>query len=147
MQKEIFQTWFFRQQPNEVWEYLTNPELIEQWLTKTNFKPVVGHKFQLLNSCKTEDDIPSYTYCQVLEIVPHKLISYSWQKGPNEKEIKVDSIVTWTLTNKDGGTELQLQHNGFRLLEDTIAHTNGWNECLNKILELINANVYANTNT
>lgn len=35
MQEEIRQTWFFKQSPGEVWEYLTKPELIEQWLMKT----------------------------------------------------------------------------------------------------------------
>ena len=147
MQKEIKQTWHFNQPPQEVWEYLTKPELIEQWLAKTDFKPVMGQKFQFTNSCKTDDNKPDYTYCQVLEIIPHKLLSYSWRKGTNEKEITVDSVVTWTLTDKNGETELQLQHNGFTLIEDTIVHSNGWNECLNKITELLNASTNANTNS
>ena len=146
MQKDILQTWFFQQSPREVWEYLTSPDLIEQWLTKTDFKPVVGHKFRFMNSCKTDDGRSSNTYCEVLEIIPHKLLSYSWRKGIDEKEITVDSVVTWTLTGKNGGTELQLQHNGFTLVEDTIAHTNGWNTCLNRINELINSFSNAGTN-
>ena len=32
MKKEIQQTWHFKQSPQEVWEYLTEPELIEQWM-------------------------------------------------------------------------------------------------------------------
>ena len=75
----------------------------------------------------------------MLEIIPCKLLSYSWRKGQNEKVISVDSLVTWTLTDKNGGTELLLKHNGFTLLKDTIAHTDGWNDCLNKIIELINS--------
>jgi uncharacterized protein YndB with AHSA1/START domain len=147
MQKEILQKWFFQQPPSEVWEYLTQAELIEQWLAKTDFKPVVGQKFQFTNSCKSDDNKPHYTYCKVLEIIPCKLLSYSWRKGTNEKEISVDSVVTWTLTDKNGGTELILQHNGFTLIEDTIAHTNGWNECLNKIIDLLNSSTNANTNS
>jgi len=146
MQKDILQTWFFQQSPGEVWEYLTRPELIEQWLTKTDFKPIVGYKFQFMNSCKTEDGKTSNTYCEVLEIIPHKLLSYSWRKGIDEKAITVDSVVTWTLTSKNDGTELQLQHNGFTFLEDTLAHTNGWNACMNKINELINSFSHAGTN-
>src|SRR5271155_3782506 len=106
MQKDILQTWFFKQPPGEVWEYLTKPELIEQWLMKCDFKPVTGHKFQFINKSKID------AYCQVLEIIPHKLLSYSWRKGKSENEITVDSVVTWTLADKNGGTELQLQHNG-----------------------------------
>lgn len=147
MKKEIKQTWQFNQPPKEVWKYLTKPELIEQWLSKTDFKPIVGHKFQFTNRCKTEHDKSYYTFCQVLEIIPHKLLSYSWQKGIDEKVITVDSVVTWTLNDKNGGTELLLQHNGFTLMEDNILHTNGWNECLDKIIELLNSSSHANTNS
>src|SRR6266550_2474446 len=48
MQKEIKQTWHFNQSPQTVWEYLTKPELIEQWLGKTDFQPLVGHKFSII---------------------------------------------------------------------------------------------------
>jgi len=140
MQKEVLQTWFFKQPRSEVWEYLTNPELIELWLTKNDFKPVVGHKFQFINNSKTD------AYCQVLEIFPQELLSYSWRKGKSEKEITVDSVVTWRLTEKNGGTELQLRQHGFALLEDSLAHDKGWNYCLNRMTELINSSSKPITN-
>ena len=146
MQKDILKTWFFQQSPSEVWEYLTKSELIEQWLTKNDFKPIVGHKFQFISSPKTAGDKPSHAYCEVLEIIPQKLLSYSWRKGINENEIAVDSVVVWKLMDKDGGTELQLQHNGFKIIEDAIAHDNGWNYCLNRMIQLINSSSHANTN-
>src|SRR4051812_26291298 len=111
MKKDIKQTWYFNQPPKEVWEYLTKAELIEQWLAKTDFKPIVGREFQFTNGCKTSDDKQDYTFCTVLEISPYKLLSYSWRKGIDKKDITVDSVVKWTLTDKDGGTELLLQHN------------------------------------
>ncbi len=49
MQKEIKHTWHFSQSPQEVWEYLTKPELMEQWLGKTDFQPIVGHKFRFIS--------------------------------------------------------------------------------------------------
>jgi len=146
MQKEIKKTWYFPQSPEEVWEYLTNPELIELWLAKTDFKPIAGNRFQFTNSCDGGDRKPHFTFCKVLEIVPCKLLSYSWQKGVSEDAITLDSVVTWTLTGKDGGTQLHLQHNGFYLLEDVMAHTNGWNGCLNKIIALINTASHATSN-
>jgi uncharacterized protein YndB with AHSA1/START domain len=139
-QKEIKHTWYFNQSVQEVWDYLTKPELIEQWLMKSNFKPVVGHKFQFINNSKID------AYCQVLEIVPQKLLSFSWKKGKSEQEFTIDSVVTWTLTAKDGGTELQLQHNGFTLLDDAIAHTKGWSFCIGRMIALINFPSNANTN-
>jgi uncharacterized protein YndB with AHSA1/START domain len=140
MQKDVIQTWFFNQPSVEVWKYLTEPEFIGQWLMKNDFKPLVGHKFQFIHDSKID------AYCQVLEIISNKRLSYSWRKGPTEKEITVDSVVTWTLTDKDGGTELLLQHNGFTLLDDSIKHDKGWNYCLSRMAALLNSSSDATTN-
>jgi uncharacterized protein YndB with AHSA1/START domain len=62
MQKEIKHTWFFNQPPQEIWEYLTKPVLLEQWLMKTDFQPIAGHKFRFTS--------PSgkIINCKVLEV-------------------------------------------------------------------------------
>ena len=33
--------------PEKIWGALTQPHLIEEWLMKNDFKPVVGHRFNL----------------------------------------------------------------------------------------------------
>ena len=33
--------------PEKIWRALTQPHLIEEWLMKNDFKPVVGHHFNL----------------------------------------------------------------------------------------------------
>lgn len=33
--------------PEKVWRALTSSHLIEEWLIETNFKPEVGHEFEL----------------------------------------------------------------------------------------------------
>ena len=33
--------------PEKLWRALTQPHLIEEWLMKNDFKPVVGHSFNL----------------------------------------------------------------------------------------------------
>ena len=139
MQNNVIKTWYFQQPMGEVWDYLTKPELIEQWLMKCDFEPVVGRKFRFINKTKID------AYCQVLDIVPQKLLSYSWRKGKSENEITVDSVVTWSLTEKNGGTELQLKHSGFTTLKDYDDHNNGWDYCMNKMIERINSTYDANT--
>ncbi len=128
MQKEIKQTWFFKQTPQEVWEYLTNPELIEQWLMKSDFQPIVGHKFRFISPQGTGH------YCEVLEVNPFTKLSYSWKKD----NMPFNSTVTWTLIPKENGTELHLVHNDFTALEDVIAHNNGWTILGNRLVELLN---------
>jgi uncharacterized protein YndB with AHSA1/START domain len=140
MQRDIHQTWFFQQPPGEVWEYLTKPELIEQWLGQTDFQPIVGHKFRLTSP------YGNHSYCEVLEIKPFVKLSYSWQKNSASDKKPFHSKVTWTLVPKDNGTELQLLHDGFVALEDTTAHNEGWNICLNKMIEHINSSSNVHTN-
>jgi len=74
MQQEIKQTWHFNQSPQEVWKYLTIPELLEQWLGKTDFQPIAGHKFRFIGRQGSEID------CEVLEVKPFTKLSYSWQR-------------------------------------------------------------------
>ena len=139
MQKEIQQSWHFKQSPQEVWEYLTRPELIEQWLMKSDFQPVVGHKFQFTFIAKPGSPYKGSVDCEVLEVTPYRSLSYSWNGGTNDGSRNFRSIVVWTLIPKDNETELQLQHNGFTFGEDILNHTNGWKSCLQKLDASINA--------
>jgi len=139
MQKEIRQTWFFRQPPDEVWEYLTKPELIEQWLMKTDFKPIKGHKFRFTFTAKPGSKYDGVVHCEVLEIKPFSRLSYSWNGSIQDKTRNYNSTVVWTLVPMNNGTELQLQHDGFTVLDDIFAHNDGWNGCLKKMQDQINA--------
>jgi uncharacterized protein YndB with AHSA1/START domain len=139
MQKEIYQTWFFKQSPQEVWEYLTKPELIEQWLMRTNIKPILGQKFQFTFAPKPGSKYGGVVDCEVLEIIPFSKLSYSWDGHLQDKSRHFNSVVVWTLFPKNNGTELQLEHNGFEVLEDILNHTSGWKSCLQKMEGHINA--------
>ena len=114
MQKEIKHTWIFNQSPQEVWEYLTKPELLEQWLMKTNFQPIVGHKFYFIGECN--DDAKAIAQCEVLEVNPYTHLSYSWQANSFKDNTSFNSKVVWTIIPKENGTKLQLVHNGFTVL-------------------------------
>jgi uncharacterized protein YndB with AHSA1/START domain len=73
-----------------------------------------------------------------LEINPFTRLSYSWNGSTKGGERKFNSVVVWTLVQKDEGTELRLQHDGFTVLEDILAHTNGWDDHVQQFAELIN---------
>jgi len=132
MQKKIKHTWFFNHSPQVVWEHLTRSELIEQWLGKTDFQPVAGHKFRFISP------YGNHSICEVLEVKPFTLLSYSWQKNSAIDNKPFTSRVIWTLIPKRTGTELQLVHTGFTSLEDVVAHGNGWKVCLKQFEELLN---------
>ena len=139
MQNEIKQSWFFKQPPEVVWEYLTKPELIEQWLMKSDFQPIVGHKFRFTFVPKNESKYDGMVDCEVLEVKPVTKLSYSWNGSTKDRRRTFNSKVMWTLIPKDDGTELQLQHNGLTMLEDILTHTDGWKTCFKRFEELLNA--------
>ena len=58
--------------PEKLWRALTQPHLMEEWLMKNDFKPVVGHQFNL------RGDWGGVLDCEVLAIEPNKELSYTW---------------------------------------------------------------------
>jgi uncharacterized protein YndB with AHSA1/START domain len=138
MQKDITRKWFFETTPDIVWDYLTKPELLAQWLMENNFQLVHGYHFQFKGQSDDGCGYASAAYCQVLEIVPHKQLSYSWNSEEGNGDMAFTSLVTWTIVPKNNGTELQLCHSGFKKTEDYMAHDAGWNKCGEKIIEQLN---------
>jgi len=149
MTSSIKHQYFFPNPPEIVWEYLTNAELMELWLMKNDFQPVVGHEFQFRTGPLPNMNFDGVVYCKVLEIVPFEKLSYSWKGGPGEGKITLDSIVVWTLQRKDNGTELLLDHSGFNEATNAImfaAMNNGWISNIRKIDSLINTKQNGTTN-
>lgn len=143
MKQEIEHRLFFDQSPEVVWNYLTDPELLTEWLMPNNFKPIVGHQFQFKNNIKIDCQNEGIAHCEVLEIIPYKLLSYSWKNGTGSENITLSSVVTWRLSEKDAGTELILKHTGFILLKDYISHAEGWSKIVNRIEQLLKENSHA----
>ena len=134
MEQEIKKTLRFSQSPREVWEYLTKPDLIELWLGKTDFQPIVGHQFRFISPYGND------SICEVLEVKPYTRLSYSWQKNSSKDQQLFRSTVVWSLVPDEDGTELQLVHSRFPSDEDFEAHNNGWNLCLKLLGELLTTN-------
>ena len=141
MSKIIKHQFFFPHPTETVWEYLTKPELMEQWLMKNDFQPIIGFDFQFQTKPIPSLDFDGICYCRVLEIVPFKQLSYSWKCGPGEGKITLDSIVVWKLQPTDKGTEVFLEHSGFAKEENLDFYNgfmHGWVEKLNNIAKLLN---------
>ena len=88
--------------PEKIWRALTQPHLIEEWLMKNDFRPVVGHRFNL------RGDWGGVLDCEVLAVEPNKTLSYTWGA------MGLESVVTWTLTPTSTGTHLRMEQSGFR---------------------------------
>ncbi len=54
MQRDVKHEFTFSQPPEVVWEYLTDAELLAEWLMPNDFKLTVGHKFQFKTKPKNK---------------------------------------------------------------------------------------------
>jgi uncharacterized protein YndB with AHSA1/START domain len=92
--------------PEKIWRALTQPHLIEEWLMKNDFQPLVGHRFNF-----RRDPVPNWNGvidCEVMAVEPNRTLTYTWGA------FGVGSVVTWTLTPTSTGTHLRMEHSGFR---------------------------------
>jgi uncharacterized protein YndB with AHSA1/START domain len=87
--------------PERVWRALTQSSLLEEWLMKNDFQPVVGHRFNFRADWGAVDG-------EVLAVEPNKMLSYGWAA------FGLESVVTWTLTPTSTGTHLRMEQSGFR---------------------------------
>lgn len=94
--------------PEKIWRALTQPHLIAEWLMKNDFKPVVGHSFNL------SGDWGGVLDCQVLTVEPNKTLSYTWNFAHEDAAYNLESVVTFTLTLTSAGTRLRMEQSGFR---------------------------------
>lgn len=94
--------------PEKLWRALTQPHLIEEWLMKNDFEPVVGHRFNLRGGWGGVLD------CEVLAVEPHRTLSYTWNFKHDDAAFDLTSVVTFTLTPTSTGTRLRMEQVGFR---------------------------------
>ena len=140
MQHEIKCEWTYDQSPKEVWQYLTEAELIALWLMPNNFKPIPGYEFQFNANPIPSLDLDGIFYCTVLELVPFKKLTYTWKGGSGNGVFTLDTVVEWTLEIYGNGTKLLLKQTGFKEANLAIynAMTNGWNMNIQKMINFLN---------
>ena len=75
---------------------------------KNDFKPAVGHRFNL------RGDWGGVLDCEVLTVEPNRTLSYTWNFAHDDPAYNLQSVVTFTLTPTSTGTHLRVEQVGFR---------------------------------
>ncbi|HWG91037.1 MAG TPA: SRPBCC domain-containing protein [Candidatus Thermoplasmatota archaeon] len=89
-----------------VWRALTNASEMSQWMSMSDIKPVVGHRFRLIDRSNPHWD--GVITCEVVAVEAPRRLVYTWSTagfGPHEVE--------WTLQPTATGTRVRLRHSGF----------------------------------
>ncbi|HEX4298064.1 MAG TPA: SRPBCC domain-containing protein [Devosia sp.] len=117
--------------PEKIWRALTQPHLIEEWLMKTDFKPVPGQRFTLRRDPRPDTSV--VIDCEVLAVEPNQKLSYSWEA------FGLESVVTFTLTPTSTGTHLRVEQSGFRPDQDRAfkGATASWRQFIAALEELL----------
>ncbi len=95
--------------PEKVWRALTEPALLSEWLlpvAELTLEPGAAFAFRTLPHPGWDGVVD----CRLLEIDPHRRISYTWTVGG----MVLDTVVTFTLTPTPSGTRLTLVQSGFK---------------------------------
>ena len=104
--------------PEKIWRALTEGSLIEEWLMKNDFQPVLGHQFSFRST-----PVPNWDGIidgEVLLVEPKSRLSYSWAS------MGMKSVVAWTLTPTKHGTHVRMEHSGFRSDTDAAYKGASW---------------------
>jgi uncharacterized protein YndB with AHSA1/START domain len=117
--------------PEKIWRALTEGPLIEEWLMKNDFKPVVGHRFSFRST-----PMPNWNGIidsEVLVVEPNSRLSYSWGS------MGLKSVVTWTLTPTKGGTHVRMEQSGFGSEEDSYykGASYGWQKFIGSLERVV----------
>lgn len=119
--------------PERIWRALTQPHLMEAWLMKNDFKPTVGHRFQL------RGDWGGVLDCEVLVVEPGRTLSYTWNHAHEDPAYSLQSVVTFTLTPTGQGSHLRVEQAGFRPNQKQAfggAHA-GWKQFLGNLERIL----------
>jgi uncharacterized protein YndB with AHSA1/START domain len=119
-----------------VWTALTDKQQMKQWyFDLAEFRAEKGFQFQFTGGPDAEHQ---YLHlCEVTEVVPEKLLTYSWRYDGYAG----NSFVTFELSEQAGKTLLRLTHSGlesFPANNPDFAASNfeaGWNEILHVSLK------------
>lgn len=135
MKKNITKELFLPSPIETVWEALTNADTISKWLMPTtDFVAEKGKKFVL--QAKPMGSWDGKIYGEILIAEAPNMLSYTW-KGD---QMKSTTIIEWTLTEKDNGTQLKLEHSGFSGFSDYILgmfHAMGWPKFMKQLRAIV----------
>ncbi|MFL6699534.1 MAG: SRPBCC family protein [Vitreoscilla sp.] len=97
---------------DKVWRALTQAPLLEDWLMANDFQPRVGHRFTF--HMAPMQGWNGVTDCEVLTVVPHEELSYTWNASGEEAATGIRTVVKWTLEQVDGAVLVRMEQSGFR---------------------------------
>jgi uncharacterized protein YndB with AHSA1/START domain len=132
-----------------VYEAWTRPEVLKEWFGSATM-PVKDARFDVRDGgeymiecfgkpcdAKAEEvgkDKIAVLHGQYRKVVPNELLQFTWSRDRDPSEV---SLVTVSLRDVEGGTEIKLRHEQFATEASRDNHQYGWNDALPKLAKLV----------
>lgn len=127
-----------------VFAAMTEAEQMKQWMGPVNFTCLetesdlrVGGRYRVVmrgtppsRNGEVPQEITSTVTGEYLEVRPPEFVRYTWNPtwAPGEQ-----STITLRFHEENGGTRLELLHEGFATAESAAGHDHGWTVVLEKL--------------
>lgn len=119
----------------KVWQALSTPAALGQWLMETDFVPEQGKEFRMW--CEDGRGHTETYLCKVLEIDPPRHMLWSWVLDGREKE--APTTVEFHLETEAAGTRVTVIHRGDRDEHTVERFREGWRAKLKQLTEILSA--------
>lgn len=136
---ELTLTRSIRAPREKVFDAFVTPALMKRWmcprgmtLPEADADPRPGGRFSITMLARDGDRHSAAGVYQ--EVKRPERLTYTWQ-WQGENMPKVETLITVTFEERDGATELRMTHSGFPDAGLRDSHTQGWNSCLNSLVE------------
>lgn len=116
----------FEDSIENLWQALTDPSALADWLMPNSFQPQVGEVFEL--SADDPDCGGGVVRCRLLVFDPPHRMVWSWTEteGPNLDTTEV----SFTLTPEGPGCRLTIEHRGLTSKPEAESFRQGWSQKL-----------------
>ena len=96
--------------PEHVWQFLTEPQYVVQWLGCMRYEKSIGHVFYMQQDAdkRAADSIDGATHCRIIALDEPEQFAFSWY-FPDTPETEVHI----TLRPQGASTEVTLAHTGW----------------------------------
>lgn len=124
--------------PETLFEALTDQEIMKKWFFASGdagWSATVENNPKAGGRYKIDMHSPEDTYShegKYTEIIPNEKIVFSWNSP-----YVTDTVVTITLNEVDGGTEVKLKHEFMPTAEETKKHEQGWTQILENLEDVV----------
>ncbi len=143
MSKRLFKSVYLPHAPEHVWEAITDPHALAEWLMPSDFKPELDHEFTFRADPQWGCGA-GITECRVLELEPERKLTISWRHAPDKKGRQHPPMrVEFSLIPVGEGTRLNLEQTGLEGQPKLMLFLMniGWGYMLKRLLPKVIANV------